>query len=49
MGSRDHFMPVSLLQSQFETLERPEDALVLDATAAPAALTQQVLEHLRQL
>lgn len=49
MRSRDHFMPVSLLQSQFETLERPADALVLDATAAPATLMQQVLEHVRQL
>ncbi|MEO0515287.1 MAG: gluconokinase [Planctomycetota bacterium] len=34
MESREHFMPATLLQSQFETLEppTPADALILDAT-----------------
>ena len=30
MKLRDHFMPASLLKSQFSTLEEPEDAIVLD-------------------
>ena len=30
---RGHFMPASLLKSQFETLEEPADAVVVDAMA----------------
>ena len=45
-----HFMPVSLLDSQFETLEdlRPEEAgLVLDVSAAPEELAAEAAEYLR--
>ena len=45
-----HFMPVSLLDSQFETLEdlRPEEAgLVLDVSAAPEDLAAAAAEYLR--
>lgn len=45
-----HFMPVSLLDSQFETLEdlRPEEAgLVLDVSAAPEDLASAAAEYLR--
>lgn len=31
MEAREHFMPPSLLQSQLETLEEPEDAVTIDA------------------
>jgi gluconokinase len=48
MRGRDHFMPVSLLRSQFEALERPEHALILDATAGPDALVEQVIADIQR-
>lgn len=38
-----HFFPVSLLDSQFEALELPTQALVLDAAASPDDLAVQIL------
>lgn len=35
MLSRNHFMPPSLLDSQFETLEEPHQALLCDITNSP--------------
>jgi gluconokinase len=35
-------MNPSLLHSQFETLEPPEDALVVDITPPPEALVDQI-------
>ena len=32
MQAREHFMPPKLLQSQFDTLEEPKDAITLDIT-----------------
>lgn len=48
IGSRlaersDHFFNPALLQSQFETLEEPRDALVLDIRQTPQALVQRIL------
>lgn len=43
---RGHFMPASLLDSQFATLEAPADALVLDITASPAALADEAARRL---
>lgn len=37
-----HFMPPDLLESQFETLEEPEDALLLDASEPPDSLVSQI-------
>jgi len=45
---RNHFMPASLVASQFEALERPdasEHALMLDATTAPASIIANALAH----
>lgn len=45
-----HFMPVSLLQSQFETLEElgeDESGIVLDVAQSPAELTAEAAEYLR--
>lgn len=45
-----HFMPVSLLDSQFETLEelRPEEAgVVLDVSATPEELAAAAAEYLQ--
>jgi gluconokinase len=38
----DHFMPASLLHSQFDALEEPDDALTLDAAASPAAIVARI-------
>nr|WP_313540181.1 gluconokinase [Sphingomonas sp.] len=52
MSSRPgHFMPTSLLDSQLETLERPqpdEGVLILPATLPPATLCDRVLAYLEQ-
>jgi gluconate kinase len=48
MRARDHFMPVSLLESQYQTLEPPERALVLNAAEPPQSLVRQVLGFLRR-
>jgi len=39
---RGHYMNPKLLDSQFAILERPEDALRLDAAGDPAALTGRI-------
>lgn len=44
---RDHFMPPSLLASQFATLEEPEDAIVVDVGDTPEAIAAAALERLR--
>jgi gluconokinase len=47
---RGHFMPASLLASQFETLEEPRDAIVVDVAepveAQVAAITRALREQL---
>lgn len=48
---RGHFMPVSLLGSQMETLEPPdhdEDVIELDASGTPAEEIRRVILALRQ-
>lgn len=37
-----HFMNPELLESQFETLEEPEDALVVDAAQPPEAIAADI-------
>jgi len=43
---QDHFFPATLLDSQLAALEEPDDALVVDGTAAPAAIVATVVERL---
>lgn len=38
----DHFMPASLLQSQFDTLELPADAMVIDISNSPDQIVAQI-------
>lgn len=38
----DHFMPVSLIDSQFETLEMPGDAIEIDASQPPDAIARAI-------
>ena len=42
-----HFMPASLVDSQFETLEEPDDALEVDATGTPDSVVTNALRALR--
>ena len=41
----DHYMPPGLLLSQLEALEAPDDALTLDISKSPEALSDQVIQH----
>ena len=43
---KGHFMNPALIESQFATLESPQEALTLDAALPPAVLVQQVREAL---
>ncbi len=43
---KGHYMPPTLLASQFQTLEAPREALGLDVTDTPEALAQRILDKL---
>lgn len=43
---KGHYMPPTLLASQFAALEEPVDAIVLDVTSSPEALARQLLDRL---
>ena len=42
-----HFMKADMLASQFEALEEPSDALVVDVSESPAAIVERILSELR--
>lgn len=47
LGRRSgHFMPPSLLRSQFETLEPPEGEMVVDASPAPEEVAREIRREL---
>jgi gluconokinase len=47
LATRQHrYMPASLLQSQFATLEAPGDAIEVDIAQAPGACVEQILARL---
>jgi gluconokinase len=53
IGSRmkhrlEHFMKANMLDSQFEALEEPSDAIVIDISLPPPAVVAQILARLRQ-
>ena len=49
LQSRDHhFMPPALLQSQFDILEIPEDALVINIEQTPGEAVAKIQQHLQQ-
>jgi gluconokinase len=41
-----HFMNPTLLQSQFETLEEPRDAILVDIAQPPEAIVKQIITNL---
>lgn len=43
---QNHFMKVDLLQSQFDALEEPEDAIAIDASHSPDAIVETVRKNL---
>ncbi|MDP2060010.1 MAG: gluconokinase, GntK/IdnK-type, partial [Flavobacteriaceae bacterium] len=43
---KDHFMPISLLQSQFDTLEIPDDAFRVSVDLTPEQINIQILDEL---
>lgn len=46
-GRAGHFMPSSLIQSQFKTLEPPTYGLKVDADQPPGLIIQQILDILK--
>ena len=42
----DHYMPKSLLQSQFDTLETPRNALTIDIEPSPKAIAEAIITAL---
>lgn len=43
---RGHYMRAGLLQSQFDTLDEPLDALVVDVGLPPAQIVQTIIQHI---
>ena len=41
---KGHYMPVQLLQSQFEALEEPRDAVIVDISVSPEEIVQSILK-----
>jgi gluconokinase len=41
-----HYMDPNLLQSQFDTLEEPSDAVVIDVSASPPNIVRQIRQRL---
>ena len=40
----EHFMNSNLLKSQFDTLEEPENAIIIDVSLAPEAIVEEILQ-----
>ena len=47
MHRQNHFMPNSLLQSQFDILEEPSDALKIDITQTKDFIIQKIIDYLK--
>jgi carbohydrate kinase (thermoresistant glucokinase family) len=43
---KGHFMQAGLLQSQFDALEPPTDAIVVSITKTPEAIVEEITHHL---
>ena len=46
MQERQHYMKPSMLKSQFEALEEPENALVIDVALPPERIILEILRHI---
>ena len=47
MKSRNHFMPVDLLQSQYDDLELPNDGIIIDIVNSPEDIVNQLIKKLK--
>ncbi len=45
---KDHFMPPALLRSQFENLEIPADALMINIKNEPAKIVEMIMQNLSE-
>jgi gluconate kinase len=45
MAQRNHFMPSTLLDSQFATLEEPQDAIIVDIELTPDEIISIILDQ----
>jgi carbohydrate kinase (thermoresistant glucokinase family) len=43
---KDHFMPTSLLASQFESLEAPTNAIIVDVQDEPDKIVEEIISQL---
>jgi gluconokinase len=43
---KDHFMPVSLVKSQFDTLEEPKEAIVVEVNQEPRDIISELIQGL---
>jgi gluconate kinase len=48
MHRQKHFMKVDMLDSQFEALEEPSDAIVVDIALPSSAIVAQILARSRK-
>jgi gluconokinase len=44
----NHYMPPTLLHSQFDTLEEPQDAIVVDIAQSPDAIAHQIQQQIQE-
>ncbi|WP_017446598.1 gluconokinase [Gayadomonas joobiniege] len=44
---KNHFMAASLLTSQFNTLEEPQDAIIADISESPEQIVAKILQEIR--
>ena len=47
LARKEHFMPASLLLSQFAALEEPKVAICIDSNLSPEAILAEILKHLK--
>ena len=47
MLAREHFMKAGLLQSQFDALEEPKDAVVIDIRSSVSTIVEQIAKSLQ--
>ncbi|WP_299536438.1 gluconokinase [Ulvibacterium sp.] len=45
---KGHFMPTTLLKSQFDTLEPPQKAISVTIQQSPASIVLEILEHINE-
>lgn len=46
---KDHFMPIKLLQSQFDTLEPPQNAIKVEASKSPKKIIELILNQINKI